>query len=55
MKSFIVRREVDYSSRRLQPDKGRVRLENLEFSFKDLVKRMVNNDLEIAKKRTFSP
>jgi GDPmannose 4,6-dehydratase len=26
-----------------------------EFSFQDLVKRMVNNDLEIAKKRTFSP
>jgi len=25
------------------------------FSFPDLVKRMVNNDLEIAKKRTFSP
>ena len=26
-----------------------------KFSFQDLVKRMVNNDLEIAKKRTFSP
>jgi GDPmannose 4,6-dehydratase len=26
-----------------------------EFSFQDLVKRMVNNDLEIAKKRAFSP
>jgi|TARA_R110000824_G_scaffold88285_1_gene217144 GDPmannose 4,6-dehydratase len=26
-----------------------------QFSFQDLVKRMVNNDLEIAKKRTFSP
>jgi len=26
-----------------------------EFSFQDLVKRMVKNDLEIAKKRTFSP
>ena len=25
------------------------------FSFPDLVKRMVNNDLEIEKKRTFSP
>ena len=28
---------------------------NPQFSFEDLVKRMVNNDLEIAKKRTFSP
>jgi GDPmannose 4,6-dehydratase len=26
-----------------------------KFSFQDLVKRMVNNDLEIAKKRAFSP
>tara|TARA_R110002020_G_scaffold60805_1_gene164353 strand:+ start:167 stop:1219 length:1053 start_codon:yes stop_codon:yes gene_type:complete len=26
-----------------------------QFSFQDLVKRMVDNDLEIAKKRTFSP
>lgn len=28
---------------------------NPKISFQDLVKRMVNNDLEIAKKRTFSP